>query len=84
MSLYGNLFRFRPSAKRATLEDFLSVAIADLMNRMPLEDMANMTSALFVPKEDSQLWREYLLGNTDAKLSWKTHYTITEIGRAHV
>ena len=83
MSLYGNLFRFRPSAKRATLEDFLSVAIADLMNRMPLEDMANMTSALFVPKEDSQLWREYLLGNTDAKLSWKTHYTITVDRRSY-
>jgi hypothetical protein len=83
MSLYGNLFRFRPSAKRATLEDFLSAAIADLMNRMPVEDMANMTSALFVPEEASQLWREYLLGNADAKLTWKTHYTITVDRRSY-
>jgi hypothetical protein len=80
MSLYGNLFRFRPSAKRATLEDFLSVALADLMNRMPVEDMANMTSALFVPEEASALWREYLLSNAHAKLSWRTHRTIT-VGR---
>lgn len=46
MGIYRQLFRYRESAKRSPLEDFLSEALVDLLNRAPPEVQANFVSFL--------------------------------------
>jgi len=43
MSLYGNLFRYREGRERKPLENFLSEALKDLLNRLPKNEATAFT-----------------------------------------
>jgi hypothetical protein len=55
--LYGRLFRYRAREKRAPLEDFLSEALVDLLQRMPNELIVELVETML--GKSSAGWRQF-------------------------
>lgn len=76
MSLYGRLFRFRERKHHSPLENFLTEALADLLNRMPRDVVVSLVSELFLAGDElsSKTWTAYI---RDKKhLEWITQKSI--------
>ena len=75
-SLYGRLFTYRAREKRNPLEDFLSEALADLLNRLP-SDLAKVVFTRLIGQSDlpaaiERIWTLRTL------VEWKTQQTILD------
>jgi hypothetical protein len=76
MSLYGNLFRFRERANHRPLENFLTEALADLLNRMPRDITVSLVSELLLAGDESacEAWVTYI--HSKKRLEWITQRSI--------
>ena len=76
MSLYGNLFRFRERANHSPLENFLTEALADLLNRMPRDVTVSLVSELFLAGDECacEKWVTYI--HSKKRLEWITQRSI--------
>lgn len=82
MSLYGKLFRYRERAKRSPLEDYLTEALADVLNRMPRPVVVDMIANLFLGNEEAQVaWRRHAAGAKS--LVWTTQRHIRVGGKSY-
>ncbi len=72
VSLYGRLFTFRERPLRTPLEDFLTEALADLLNRMPPVEMREFVSKCFMPPllDAQQAWHELANTLSGDRLQW--------------
>lgn len=78
MSIYTNLFNYRPRPSRKPLEDYLSAALADLLNRLScVEHMAFITDVL-LEGEASRAWSSLMEGRHPPKLRWTTHVSMSK------
>ena len=73
MSIYDRLFRYRESAKRAPLEDFLSEALVDLLQRMPYDVQAGFISLITAGR-----FALSCLPPERCNLEWLTQYHIEQ------
>lgn len=78
-SLYGRLFTYRERPDRTPLEDFLTEALCDLLNRLPREVMREFVAKLFLPPDAGDAWREIV--DNGGILLWKTQERIAAVGR---
>ena len=73
-SLYGRLFTYRAREKRNPLEDFLSEALADLLNRLPFDFAIVVVTRLIgqaeLPAALERIWTANTL------VEWKTQETL--------
>lgn len=76
MSIYKRLFTYRPRPSRAPLEDFLSEALADLLNRLPPEDHSRFISDVLLSGAGRAAWLEFRARLPDAGLRWVTQFRI--------
>ena len=78
VSLYGRLFTFRERPLRRPLEDFLTEALADLLNRMPPFEMTEFVSKFFLPplSDAQQAWQELVSSWSGEPLQWVTRPSI--------
>jgi hypothetical protein len=78
VSLYSRLFMFRERLRRSPLEDFLTEAVADLLNRMPPFEMTEFVSKFFLPPlaAAQQAWQELVKSCSGESLQWITHPSI--------
>ena len=82
MSLYGNLFRYRAGEARRPLEDYLTEALGDLLNRMPRAVMADFVSKLLLREEGArQNWLE--ITNAAGVFVWSTQRQIVSKGKQY-
>ena len=68
-NLYSRLFKYRSRERRAPLEDYLSEALVDLMERMPQATAVAFVAEIFLPAAARALWIDYA---TDKALTWVT------------
>lgn len=81
-SLYGRLFRYRERPKNAPLENFLTEALADLLNRMPRAEAMEAVERLFLQSAESRaVWRTFLAKNSEAEFTWSTQFDLEVDGR---
>ena len=78
-SLYGRLFAYRERHDRRPLEDFLTEALCDLMNRLPRHVMGEFVAKLFLPRDAASAWQQ--LVDNGGTLFWETQQHIGEYGR---
>ena len=79
ISLYGRLFTYRERRHRRPLEDFLTEALCDILNRLPLAEMAEFVADLFLPAAAREIWRQQFGEAND--LRWETQESIGSDGR---
>lgn len=70
-NLYGRLFKYRTREGRAPLEDFLSEALVDLLQRMPAEVVSEMLALILGPQSSGALQLAGLLAQKP-QLNWTT------------
>ncbi len=81
-SLYGRLFTYRERPHRSPLEDFLTEALADLLNRMPTSEMVEFVSKFFLPGDDPlasaarKAWQELVKTCSSEGWQWATRSSI--------
>jgi hypothetical protein len=75
-SFYGRLFKYRERKAKAPLENFLTEALADLLNRMPKDELDDFVSNLLLEGEAASIWREVMAGG-HVKVSCRTQFPIT-------
>lgn len=81
-SLYGRLFRYRERPNSAPLENFLTEALADLLNRMPRAEAMEAVERLFLQSAESRTaWRAFLAKNLDTEFTWSTQVDLDVGGR---
>lgn len=73
-SVYGRLFKYRGRERRSPLEDFLSEAIADLFNRMSMEQLSELIGELFVPPALLPHWQSLVARSK--RIRMETQYPI--------
>ena len=74
-SVYGRLFAYRERQGNAPLENFLTEALADILNRMPRDHVIDFGADLFFGREDARkAWRRFAERAT--KFSWSTQHRI--------
>ena len=72
-SIYGKLFKRRETEARRPLEDFLTEALADLLNRAPREQVVNFVTAHLLPDEARSAWNARVGGRAGVgRLLWTT------------
>jgi len=76
MSLYANLFRFRERQNHRPLENFLTEALADLLNRMPKDAVVEFVSDLLLSGDNlsCKAWLTYI--HTKERLNWITQKSV--------
>ena len=73
MSIYTKLFSYRPRPTRRPREDFLSAALADILNRLPREtSISFVTDILLAGHAKQQLWLKYIEASPSSALRWTT------------
>jgi len=75
--LYDRLFRYRERRRRAPLEDFLSEALADLLQRLPPQVSRDLIPALFLPPAAAKRWAELYGALEVPALRWETQQSTT-------
>lgn len=83
MSLYGQLFRYRCTDDRTPLEDFLTEAIADLLNRLPLNVLVDFVHVLFIRDSVSMALIAPIL-RSGAIIHWETQRRIQAFGSTYI
>lgn len=78
MSLYGRLFTYRPRPSRLPLEDFLSEALADLLNRLPRARHVTFVADVLLRGDAGAAWLSFMARKPDAQLEWTTQHTVRE------
>jgi hypothetical protein len=78
VSLYGRLFTYRERPQRSPLEDYLTEALADLLNRTPTSEMVEFVSKFFLPPltAANETWQELVKTCSSEGLQWRTHTSI--------
>ena len=80
MSIYASLFRYRPRLNRQPLEDFLSAALADLLNRLPRNEHVAFISDVLLAGPNCEAgrraWSAFTGTKPDAELKWVTQRRI--------
>ena len=77
LSIYSNLFRYRPRPKRKPLEDFLSEVLVDLLNRLSLEhQLLFVADVLLKDTPISGAWRNLAVTQPTMSLRWETQRAI--------
>lgn len=71
-NLYSRLFKYRSRERRAPLEDYLSEALVDLMQRMPPSTMLAFVAETFLPEQTREAWINHATGKT---ITWITQRT---------
>ncbi len=72
MSIYASLFTYRPMPSRFPLEDFLSEALADLLNRLPRERHVAFVADVLLKGAAGAAWLSFMESKPDAGLEWTT------------
>jgi len=62
-NVYSRLFKYRMREKRAPLEDYLTEALADLVDRMPADVSADLFATMLEPTGRHGRWREAVLAS---------------------
>jgi hypothetical protein len=75
-SLYGRLFKYRERKTRTPLENFLTEALADLINRLPKDELDDFVASLLLDADAAKAWRD-LTARGQVKISCKTQFPIT-------
>lgn len=65
-NLYGRLFRYRSRENRAPLEDYLTEALADLLERVPVQDQAKLIGNIL---GSERVWQKAFANH---RHSWRT------------
>ncbi len=78
-SLYGRLFAYRERRDRRPLEDFLTEALCDLLNRLPRDVMGRFVAELLLPPAATRAWQQVV--DDGGKLLWATQQAIGDYGR---
>lgn len=78
MSIYSRLFTYRPRPSRVPLEDFLSEALADLLNRLPRERHVAFVAEVLLKGAAGTAWLSFVAGKPDADLKWVTQRGVRE------
>lgn len=78
-SLYGRLFAYRERRDRRPLEDFLTEALCDLLNRLPRDVMGRFVAKLLLPPAAMRAWQQVV--DDGGKLLWATQQAIGDYGR---
>jgi hypothetical protein len=73
-SIYSRLFRYRPDENRAPLENFLTEALADLLNRLPLDAQSDFIGRLGCNHAKTTEIAEQL--RKSQFVNWETQYPI--------
>lgn len=82
MSLYGTLFRYRARENRRPLEDYLTEALGDLLNRMPRSVMVDFVSRLFLREDNARRnWIE--IAESQGVFLWSTQRQIVSKGKQY-
>ena len=76
MSLYSNLFAYRPRPKRSPFEDFLSAALTDLLARLPLDEHEQFVKEVLLPPGSREAWVAWRATMPDAALTWVTQFRV--------
>jgi hypothetical protein len=84
MSIYANLFQYRPRENRNPREDFLSAALADVLNRLPPQKSIEFVSdVLLRDNSHRNNWLSFIdtLISTiiEPTLYWATQVRVTSI-----
>ncbi|MFQ5784294.1 MAG: hypothetical protein ACE5H8_05655 [Alphaproteobacteria bacterium] len=80
-SLYLRLFRYRQREGRSPLEDFLTEAFADLLNRLPKQNHMEFCEKVLLakaPPDVKKKWRCFVK-TCAGDLHWKTQYRIEDL-----
>jgi hypothetical protein len=75
-SLYGRLFKYRERKARTPLENFLTEALADLINRLPKDELDDFVASLLLDADAAEAWRD-LTARGQVKISCRTQFPIT-------
>lgn len=78
-SLYSRLFRYRQREKRAPLEDYLSEALADFLNRLSKAAMIDFVINVALAKvltTSKTGWK--LIAEKTKQFEWRTQYSIKD------
>ena len=75
-SLYSSLFTYRPRLGRAPLEDFLSAALADLLNRLPPDTHARFVGDVLLPEAAQAAWSDFAMAAPLRNMQWETQVRI--------
>lgn len=70
-SLYTKLFTYRERDGQRPLENFLTEALADVLNRLPRVELRGFITELLLPTDTSFSWLDDLAQGNTARL-WKT------------
>ena len=76
MSIYTRLFTRLPTLGRTPLEDFLTEALADLLNRMPPEDHSRFIADVLLSEAGRTAWLELRARLPGALLTWVTQLRV--------
>lgn len=77
MSIYANLFTYRPRPSRKPLEDFLSEALADLLNRLTYDEHVAFVTDVLLDGQARRDWSSFMEGRHRAKLLWTTQVSMS-------
>ena len=76
MSFYGRLFAYRPRPLRTPTEDFLSEALADLLNRLPKIEHVLCIANVLLKGAARSAWLDFTVQRPNATLEWVTQRRI--------
>jgi hypothetical protein len=80
VSIYKNLFRYRPREKKLSLEDFLSAALSDILNRLPREESIHFIShVLLEHSANIDEWLSFIASIPDASFDWQTQVHVHHV-----
>lgn len=74
-SLYSRLYRYRERKDRNPLEDFMSEALCDILNRLPKVLIIDFVSKLFLDDHLAHVWKAHA---KEWNLSWETQQVILD------
>ena len=77
MSIYGNLFRYRPRPQRRPLEDFLSASLSDLLNRLSRKEQLHFIATVLIA--DQAIFEQlmsFVAGDAAANFLWRTQVRV--------
>lgn len=78
-SIYGKLFKRRETETRRPLEDFLTEALADVLNRAPRKEVVSFVGAYFLPRtaDANSEWEKFNASTEAKRLRWSTQRRTT-------
>lgn len=69
MSIYSHVFGYRPRSDRLPIEDFLTAALADLLNRLPFNEHLVFIGGVLLRGDPGQAWARWI-GKQQPELRW--------------